>query len=805
MKNLNLEVTLKPYYGLDETGIRAACGDALRQWTSLLLRAEAVSIMFWASDGSEILDYTGDIDAEMEWARFIGNGNAHVHHTIPADPEGKSLHARAYLYRDDARPITYRRFALIIRIWREAASALGKPVRIGLAFDPGGEFAPSSFKYERHREVCLANTMGKASFVCCYGILNADTRRYAGFPDGIPQDTSMGTFLGRQFKLLARDLSLDFLWLSNGFGFGMETWMTNGPLFDGTTFSPERAPETRDRILGFWRDFRRECPDLGVMTRGTNLGTGTDLSSDATPLRELYAGGFDFEPPPNSPWAALNGDFGIEIAGYMSRIAELPPDKNALFRFYIHDPWWLNSPWLDRYERQPHDIYLPLSVGRVTAEGRTDCAQNLSLLSIDNSYGKMPEVVPSEVSPHLLRAWEERPDEPGPVVWLYPFDELHDAMFGAQPNPGRLFHTDWFAREALNDGVPLNTVVSTRAWAALGDRVNTVFAGRIIVTPTPFDAAGESRLLAWADAGGKLLVYGSLDQAPRLRERLGLRAVTPLDGAVEVSSDLPALDTIQQPAAATYTHQTVMSGGGLGEAPAEGTQLPLTGRTETSELRALAARCDTATGGAIDWLRGPLPMRIPPNEHLPQRDDPASTFPLSSLARQLLDKYGWHIAFTAVTQSQRHPVLAIHRRSNGWFFSGYMPDTTVEIALRTPFGTPLLLGMETWIRDGASTYRLQRGWRNECRVFVEQPDGWVRCIEELPGQIGVSRRSWVHGLKDATVRFFPPTGSGPTTLWLNPQWPFVTGESIPLREIVTPHGPMLETARPISGTALLSW
>src|SRR5690606_29305064 len=160
---------------------------------------------------------------------------------------------------------------------------------------------------ERHREICLADTMGKASFACCYGILNADTRRYAGFPDGIPQDTSLGAFLGRQFKFLARDLGLDFIWLSNGFGFGMETWRTVGPLFDGATLSPEKAPATREKILGFWRDFRRECPDLGVMTRGTNLGTGTDLASDATPLREIYEGGWNIEPPPNSPWAALNG------------------------------------------------------------------------------------------------------------------------------------------------------------------------------------------------------------------------------------------------------------------------------------------------------------------------------------------------------------------------------------------------------------------------------------------------------------------------------------------------------------------
>ena len=61
-------------------------------------------------------------------------------------------------------------------------------------------------------------------------------------------------------------------------------------------------------MFGFWNDFRRECPKFPLETRGTNLTTGMDLSSDATPTREIYREVYDIEAPVNSPWAALNGD-----------------------------------------------------------------------------------------------------------------------------------------------------------------------------------------------------------------------------------------------------------------------------------------------------------------------------------------------------------------------------------------------------------------------------------------------------------------------------------------------------------------
>lgn len=802
MQSLTLELSLKPFYGLDAAATRGQCRKALTQWQAAVSRAEQLSIILWVADGSEILDYSANIDDAMEWARYLGNANPHM--PVPSDPDRRSLHARNYLYRDDAELLTYRRLAEIVQAWREVAAEQGRSLEIGATFDPGGEFAPSAFKYQRHREICLSNTMGKASFVCCYATLDADERAYAGYPNGIPQGTSLGTFLGRQFKRFAQDLGFDFLWLSNGFGFGLETWKTIGPLFDGNSFKPDRAPELGERIQNFWRDFREQCPDYPVRTRGTNLGTGTDLASDATPLRELYQGGFDFDPPPNSPWASINGDFGIELAGYQSRIAELPPGKPFAYRFYLHDPWWLNSPWIDRYEGQPHDIYLPLAVSRVTADGKTESAESMHLFTLDDSYGLMPDRVPNESIPHLLRGWDQRPDSAGPLVWLYPFDELHDHLLAVDAEASRLFHVDWFAREALNDGVPLNTVISTRAFDRVTSEGSDALQGRIIVTPTPLSPNGEQRLLDWIDAGGSIILYGPLDHSPQLRERLGLRAAKPLDGTFRVNASAAILDQFPTEIPLSYTHRTAMSGGALGEEPEDATHC-FAAAEQNGRIRALGAAYQTRSAARVSWLRAPLPLSVSAEEHLPTPDSREDSFPLASLARQELAAHGWVFAFDGSSRSQRLPVLTLHRHANAWFFSGYMPDTTIGVSLQSPHGAPLVIGAEARVDGGRAHYHFPRAWRHECRVFIEQASGTVSTVEGCPAQVGVTRRLRLSGLRDATLRFFPPGDAGTVTLWDNPDWPYIGGDSVPMRSLQTPQGTILETTRPVSGSAIYSW
>src|ERR1019366_1806811 len=54
----------------------------------------------------------------------------------------------------------------------------------------------------------------------------------------------------------------------------------------------------------------------------------------------------------------------------------------------------------------------------------------LEFLTIDNSYGEMPDECPNEVTPHILSAMDHFSDAPGVLTWVYPFEEFHQKVFG---------------------------------------------------------------------------------------------------------------------------------------------------------------------------------------------------------------------------------------------------------------------------------------------------------------------------------------------------------------------------------------
>jgi hypothetical protein len=377
-------------------------------------------------------------------------------------------------------------------------------IKIGETFDIGPEFAKSDFKYKRHREICTGSILDKHGFVDATALLSGDTRSYAAYPNGIPDGTPFGTFLGKQCNVFLRDIGFDYLWLSNGLGFSSNPWVKTGKIFDGSTFYPEKLASTKEKVFQFWKLFREEC-DIPLKTRGTNNSVGIDYATDGVPLYDIYNSDFDIAPPPNSPWAALNDNFGLEIMGHMTRICELP-GKEFLFRYYIHDPWWINTPWYDRYDGQPYDVYLPMSVSRIDENGKAQSAEDFHILSIDNTYGDMPDNCVNEPLPHILKAEKDSPDEPAPFVWIYPMREYTTS--NSVEMLSEMYYGDNFICDAINGGLPLNCVVSTDNFIKTQD---DVYQKSVLICPLPLSEAVKDKLVRLSNEGIPVIVYGSND------------------------------------------------------------------------------------------------------------------------------------------------------------------------------------------------------------------------------------------------------------------------------------------------------
>ena len=501
--SITLEMSLKPFKKTDDTYIEMVCRNALEQWKPLLKHTQEISVMLWTSDGSEILDYNGDLDTSFEWCYFLGTANLEL--ADASDRQDLSLHQKKRLYMDNPPVMSYGILKKIVATIKKQGQEVfpGTPIRVGATFDIGPEFAISDFKYNRHREICGGSGVDDCRFVDSTAILNADTHRYAAYPKGIPEGTPFGLFLGKQAQCFLTDLGFDYLWLSNGLGFSDSPWSMVGKVYDGDNFYPERLKKTKESIFEFWKQFRLGCPDFPVETRGTNNSVGIDYATDGVPLQDIYDAGLNITPPPNSPWAAINFNFGLELMGHMTRIANLPKDS-FMFRYYIHDPWWVNSPWYDRYDGQPHDIYLPMSIARIDENGQVRSADRLNLLSIDNSYGEMPDCCVNEPIPHFIKAEKDKSDEPAPFVWVYPVREYTTTD---QPELLReMYFGDRYVENSINDGFPLNCVVSTDNFLL---HKPDLYQQSILVSPVPEREAVLNQFVAFAERGIKTIFYGT--------------------------------------------------------------------------------------------------------------------------------------------------------------------------------------------------------------------------------------------------------------------------------------------------------
>ncbi len=485
-------------------------------------------------------------------------------------------------------------------------------------------------------------------------------------------------------------------------------------------------------------------------------------------------------PPPNSPWAALDGDFGLELMGHMSRIAEIP-DKEYLFRYYIHDPWYVNSPWYDRYNGQPHDIYLPMAVARIDADGKVQPPTNLNLLTVDNSFGNLPEACVYEPLPHLMKAEKEAPDTPSPIVWVYPFDEYSDCDSGQKAM--EMFFGDWFIRNAINAGVPVSTVVSTENFTAHN---KSIYSSSVIVSAVPEAGSRyENEIIKYSQSGGKVIFIGNTKRASRrFTDFIGVAQADEVSGELEV--------TVDGKYAGIVKHNPVLSGGGINTEAADGRGFAFAGNKVIG-----------AKGDGFVWLRGTNSCDYRKDNKLLIPHDENKYFRAEKLMIDALKHFGYCFEYDT-EPGARNPIIMIHRHNGAFIFSSYCADTTVSETIKLPFGAPVLDGYETKLKDGKATYHFPKAERRECRVFVEQESGTVGCREIPPGSAEYRRRIEINGLKNATVRFAAEAYCRKNVkAVLNSNVWYIGGDSFE-SEYVTINGVTFYEARNITGKIVFS-
>ena len=120
LKNVTLELSSKPFTDESENTMYSVCRKMFTQWLDLIRTADQVSVMLWTADGSEIFEYTGDMNQKFEWAYWCGCANHCPRPDHPTDRQKRNTHSYPVKYRSDAGPRPYAWLKRLIEADRRA-------------------------------------------------------------------------------------------------------------------------------------------------------------------------------------------------------------------------------------------------------------------------------------------------------------------------------------------------------------------------------------------------------------------------------------------------------------------------------------------------------------------------------------------------------------------------------------------------------------------------------------------------------------------------------------------------------------
>ena len=132
LKNFTLELSSKPFTDDSEETMRKVAVHLFSQWADVCRTADVVSVMLWTADGSEILNYSGDLSQTFEWAYWHGCANPLPPYDNPTERMRRDTHRYPKKYRDDVTPRSYAWLKRLVEVLRETGAAIvGRPIRIG--------------------------------------------------------------------------------------------------------------------------------------------------------------------------------------------------------------------------------------------------------------------------------------------------------------------------------------------------------------------------------------------------------------------------------------------------------------------------------------------------------------------------------------------------------------------------------------------------------------------------------------------------------------------------------------------------
>ena len=319
-------------------------------------------------------------------------------------------------------------------------------------------------------------------------------------------------------------------------------------------------------------------------------------------------------------------------------------------------------------------------------------------------------------------------------------------------------------RCAVNNGLPLNTVMDTSDFSDVMVSDASKLSGTILVTPTAIiEGTYERAILDFITSGGRVLFYGPLAEAPRaIRELLEVTIGDDVAGAVDLVTAFHT-DVFEDGAGAkTILHNSNVSGGAINEQCNPGSPATKVAATAGNPECAYAiTRSEKEwNGGTVAWIRGSNPFsaeRVEGQQTRVPRPHGLEYFDSSVLCRSLLETFGYGFVQHRRDGSTRPALTFLSRKRNGWYLSGYAPDTTVSLELAFPDGAPVFTGSDIRLRDGRSHVQLRTSFHLECRLFVSgQSSGAVSCVEAPCFPTDMERRVAVSGLAGATIVVFPP-------------------------------------------------